>query len=79
MDRADQLRMIHRHIVDGERCVASQRAVVYRLTGLGADTTFAEDLLEAFEATLAEHRRHLARALRSGEQPHRLMAGLHGS
>lgn len=67
MDRAEQLRMIHRHIVDGERCVASQRAVVYRLTGLGADTAFSEGLLEEFEATLAEHRRHLARTLQAGE------------
>jgi uncharacterized coiled-coil protein SlyX len=60
MSRAEQIEMIRRHIAEGEKHVESQRAVVKRLRELGAETGLAEDLLEEFEATLAEHRRHLA-------------------
>ena len=63
MDRLDQIRMITDHIAQGERHVASQRAIVLRLNELGADASLAEDILEEFEATLAEHRDHLARAM----------------
>jgi hypothetical protein len=60
MDRSEQIEMIRNHIAEGERHVASQRAIVQRLGKLGADTDLAEDILEEFETTLAEHRRHLA-------------------
>lgn len=63
MDRADQIEMIRSHVAQGERHVASQRDVILRLRELGADTGLAEDLLEEFEATLAEHRRHLAQMI----------------
>lgn len=60
MNRAEQIAMIRSHIAAGERHVASQRAIVQRLDQLGTETGLAEDLLEEFETTLAEHRRHLA-------------------
>jgi hypothetical protein len=63
VDRADQIEMIRSHVAQGERHVASQRDVILRLRELGADTGLAEDLLEEFEATLAEHRRHLAQMI----------------
>lgn len=55
--------MIRGHIADGERHVASQRAIVQRLTELGADVRLAADILEEFETTLAEHRHHLAQLI----------------
>jgi hypothetical protein len=61
MERDEQIAMIRRHVADGERHVASQREVVERLRDLGADTAMAEELLEEFECSLAEHRLHLAR------------------
>ena len=61
MDRAEQIEMIRKHIAQGGRHVASQRDVIRRLHQLGADTSLADDLLEAFEATLAEHWLHLGR------------------
>lgn len=66
MSQAEQVEMIRRHIAVGERHVATQRATVERLHELGADTDLAEDILDEFEATLAEHRRHLAQVM--GEQ-----------
>jgi hypothetical protein len=63
MDRAEQIGMIRRHIAVGERHVASQRAIVRRFIELGANTRLAEDILEEFEATLAEHRHHLAQVM----------------
>lgn len=59
MDAAQQMAQVRRHVADGERHVATQRAIVQRLRELGADTHLAEDLLEEFEATLAQHRMHL--------------------
>ena len=67
MDRAEQIAMIRTHIVEGERHVVDQRLIIGRLHELGADTVLAEDLLEEFEVTLAEHQRHLDRLLE--EQP----------
>jgi len=61
MDQAEQAKMVHRHILQGERHVPSQRAIVDRLTKVGADTTLAEGMLEELETTLAEHQQHLAR------------------
>lgn len=55
--------MIRDHSAQGQRHVALQRAIVRRLAELGAETGLAEDILEEFETTLAEHRRHLARAI----------------
>lgn len=59
--------MIRGHIALGERHVASQRSIVDRLSELGADTGLAEEILEEFEASLAEHRRHLAQMLDSAD------------
>lgn len=63
MSQADQIVMVRRHILQGEKHLASQRDVIRRLGEIGADTSFAEDLLEEFETTQAEHRAHLARLL----------------
>jgi uncharacterized coiled-coil protein SlyX len=63
MDRAEQIKMIRGHVAQGQRHVASQRDVIKRLAELGSDTRLAEDLLEEFEVTLAEHERHLAQLL----------------
>ena len=63
MGSSGEIKLIRDHIAQGERHVASQRAIVRRLAELGAETSLAEDILEEFEATLAEHRPHLARAI----------------
>lgn len=55
--------MVRRHISEGEMHIASQRDVIRRLGELGAETTFAKDLLEAFETAQAEHLAHLMRLL----------------
>lgn len=60
MDRAGTIEMIRAHILQGERHVASQRAIVQRLYRLGGASGLAEDLLAEFERSLAAHRRHLA-------------------
>jgi hypothetical protein len=67
MERAEQIEMIRSHIAEGEKHVASQRAIIQRLAELGADTSLAEDILEEFETTLAEHRHHLAQVTRPEE------------
>ena len=58
--------MIRRHVAEGEKHVASQRAIVQRLRDIGADSALAEDLLEEFEATLEQHRSHLVQVLADG-------------
>jgi hypothetical protein len=63
MDRAEQIEMIRSHIAQGEKHVANQREIVRQLRNLGADTGLAEDLLEEFEVTLAEHRHHLTQVM----------------
>jgi hypothetical protein len=63
MSQTEQIDMIRRHIAEAERHVASQREVVRKLQRLGADTLLAEDILEEFETTLAQHHAHLAQAL----------------
>ena len=63
MSQVEQIAMARRHIMQGEKHIASQRDVIRRLGELGSDTTFAEDLLEEFETTQAEHRAHLAQLL----------------
>jgi len=67
MGEIKRIEMIRRHIAEGEKHVAAQRTIVLRLRELGADTGLAEDLLEEFEATLAEHQRHLNQALHAGD------------
>lgn len=66
MGLIDQIEMIRAHIAQGERHVVSQRAIIRRLSDLGAETDLAEQILEVFEATLAEHRRHLVQV--TGEE-----------
>jgi hypothetical protein len=63
MSRAEQIDMVRRHVADGERHVAAQLDIIERLRELGADTDLAEDLLEEFEAALAQHQVHLAQLL----------------
>lgn len=55
--------MLRDHVAQGARHVSLQRAIIRRLTELGADTELAEDVLEEFETLLAEHQRHLAHAI----------------
>lgn len=52
------LAMAHRHVVEGEARVARQIALVARLRQQGHDTAVAEDLLDEFEASLADMREH---------------------
>ena len=63
MSQAEQIEMIRRHIAAGEKHVASQREIIRRFREIGADTLLAEDILEEFEATLAQHQAHLAQML----------------
>ena len=55
------IQMAERHILEGERHVRSQRAILARLDADGLPTDVAEDLLQQFESSLADHRASLAR------------------
>jgi hypothetical protein len=55
------LQMAERHVREGEEHVAKQRRIVADLREGGHPTRVAETLLDEFEATLADHRAHLAR------------------
>jgi hypothetical protein len=43
----------HRHVTQGRRIVARQRELITEIRDRGADSTSAEDLLSAFERSLA--------------------------
>jgi hypothetical protein len=43
-----------RHVKEGQRVVARQRALIIKKKALGQDTATAEDLLDIFERTLAQ-------------------------
>lgn len=61
MKHEDEIAMVRRHILQGERHVARQRKIVTGLMGLGSDTTIADQLLAQFESALLERRTKLAR------------------
>jgi hypothetical protein len=66
MSRAEQIDMIPPHRGGLEAPRPAARHIVKRRHDLGGDVSLAEDLLEEFEVTLAEHQRHLDRIM--GEQ-----------
>jgi hypothetical protein len=53
--------MVHRHVRQGERILANQRALIARLGTLGLPTGEAEVLLANFEDMQREHEAHLKR------------------
>jgi hypothetical protein len=61
---AADLRMVDDHIAQGERHVTRQEEIVAHLRSHGLPTDAAEDLLEAFRATLVQHRSHREQMLR---------------
>ena len=61
-DPAD-LRMVDDHIAQGERHVTRQKEIISWLSSRGHPTEMAEQLLEAFQATLLQHRAHRERML----------------
>lgn len=61
MTDAGELKMVRRHVRQGERHIVQQERVIRDLTQLGANTTLAKELLQVFQSTLAAHRAHLAR------------------
>ena len=65
---AADLRMVDKHIAQGERHVVQQEELISRLLSRGLPTDQAEDLLAAFGATLHEHRSHRALMVRSMEE-----------
>ena len=56
-----ELQMVQRHVADGKRHIADQRALITKLQGAEADTTVAETLLGNFLDVQALHLEHLAR------------------
>jgi hypothetical protein len=64
MSVPDEITTVRGHILQGERHVARQQAIITRLRELGADTGLAEELLYYFEASLEQHQAHLSRLLR---------------
>jgi hypothetical protein len=61
--REHDLRMIRRHVRQGERHVLQQRAVVAALELQGHPTKIALELLASFEQTLSNQKAHLDRLL----------------
>lgn len=55
------IEMVRRHVRQGERQVAEQRALLADLQRRGRPTEMAEQLLANFESIQAEHMAHLAR------------------
>ena len=51
-------KMVDDHIAQGERHVTRQEELVAWLKSRGHPTDIAENLLEEFQATLAQHRAH---------------------
>ncbi|RYB01311.1 hypothetical protein D3272_26820 [Lichenibacterium ramalinae] len=56
-----ELEMVQRHVRQGERTLANQRALIARLGTLGRPTEEAEILLASFEDAQRMHEDHLAR------------------
>ena len=59
MHTLDDLAMATRHVVDGERRIRNQRALIARLSGQGLPTGQAKSLLELFLTTLGHMQQHL--------------------
>lgn len=53
--------MVLRHIREGEQHVTRQREIIAQLSGHHQSTDQAEDLLDLFLLTLAQHRAHFDR------------------
>ena len=63
---SEHLAKAERHIAEGERRVAAQRAVIARLIGEGRDTALAEEFLGSLEQALEQwhiHRRLILESL----------------
>lgn len=62
MDRKEtELEMVRRHVRQGERTLASQRALIARLRTSGLSIREAEILLVSFEDIQRQHEEHLKR------------------
>lgn len=59
-----ELEMVQRHVADGKRHIADQRALIVELEGAGADTEVAETMLANLLDTQALHLQHLERVLK---------------
>ena len=57
-----ELEMVRRHVREGLKHLADQRAVIIRLKMLNLPTEVAEALLSTFENLQRQHEDHLARA-----------------
>ena len=55
--------MVRGHVVQGEKCLTSQRHILGKLSMAGTDTTQAEELLVVFEKTQRLHVEDLDRLL----------------
>lgn len=53
MSNETKLEQTLRHVIEGRRIVARQRALIERLRAAGHDSSHSEQLLEEFERTLA--------------------------
>lgn len=67
---AADLQMVEDHIAQGERHVTRQEELIAWLRSKGHPTDMAEQLLEAFRATLIQHREHRDVMRRSNGLPH---------
>jgi hypothetical protein len=56
-----ELKMVQRHVREGEDIVTRQEALVQILQDDGHDSRIAEELLLVYRKTLANHYEHLAR------------------
>lgn len=56
-----ELEMVRRHVREGERHLAGQRALIARLRASDLPTEEAEALLDTFEDLQRQHEAHLAR------------------
>ncbi|TNC06533.1 hypothetical protein FF100_34360 [Methylobacterium terricola] len=63
-DGETELDMVLRHVEDGARQIAKQRALIARLQQSGLKTEQAEALLIVFEDIQRQHQEHLARLTR---------------
>jgi hypothetical protein len=61
------LKMVDDHIAQGERHVTRQLEIVAWLKSRGHPTEVAEQLLQAFVSTLAQHRAHRDLMLRTNK------------
>ena len=60
-ERETELEMVRRHVEQGHKCIAKQRALIAHLKGDGLPSNDAEALLVTFEDIQRQHEDHLAR------------------